>query len=285
MESFGNMDRENTLDFQGFRNVDSVENGKESLLKKMEEYCYLSEADFSEKEAKTLAILESHNDASKEFSGWNDANQRKTCELRKNLEEVIYRKDPVKQGEFLSEIKKTYCKEYVEARKKMPATNKSRKEKTMLDPNIYEEAEDSIVNLLRGIENELIIHEILEKIGLETRITSSKLDMINKIDIICSDGKLLIAVQVKGRFCKDLKNYDGKIFEELRSSDSLDPDKIKYVKGCKSFEHDLKIKNPEVELKKIWINIPYGYKMGGFGGYDKRMEKEIKEGMDIMLKI
>lgn len=264
--------------------VEIDEANKDLLLQKLTEYCYLSKEDFSEKDAKTLAAMESYYSAPKEVSRWDKKKEKDRCEVKKNFEDAIRNKKPEELNDYLLNLKNKYCNEYIEIRKKMPKKNKKRKE-TILDWNISEEAEDSFEKSLNGIENEIIIHKILEKIGLATRISSSELDIVNKIDLICSNGKSIIAVQVEGRVYKGWKNCNEKIFEELESADPADQEKSNFFKGSENFERELKVKDQDIKVIKIWINVPVDLKRRRFGEYDERLEKEITEGFKQTLKV
>ncbi len=283
MERFGGENYEASR-LTNVNKVEIDEINKDLLLQKITEYCYLSKEDFSEKDAKTLAAMESYYSAPKEISHWDKRKEKDRCEIKKNFEDTICNKKPEELNDYLINLKNKYCNEYIEVRKKMPKKNKKRK-KTMLDRDISEEAEDSFKKSLNGIENEIIIHKILEKIGLATRISSSELDVANKIDLICSDGKLIIAVQVEGKVYKGRNNYNEKIFEKLESADPADQGKSNFFKGMENFERELKAKDQDIKVIKIWINVPADLKKRKFGEYDERLEKEITEGLKQALKI
>lgn len=233
-----------------------VLNETEKTEKVLEGCLYENKETFDNKDLRQLARLESQFNKTENRKKWSFENETERCELKKKLEKTLLGQEPKKVSEFWKNNEREFCDTFGRARSR--------------------EAETQF-NLLRsGVLNEIIATKILSKLlGFEVAMSSSPVDIKDKIDLFCFSEKIILAVQVKSKSIKDMRRGRDEVIESVGIS-SPELKKNEFIAGCSALEEQLDLKNRGIELKKVWLIIPLQDKRGDGGEYDAFLDKEVK---------
>lgn len=263
-----------------------------------EKYCYNSAEKFDDKALSKLAHLERYGSLRKNDMIWEEK-EAERCELKKRLEAEVLDKSPMEAAKFWKDLQDKYCNKFDEKIKgeeeysPKSLKKKKLKRRTILDEedeevgkglNHSKEADDSFKMMMGGIESEMVAHNVLKKVlNCDVKMTNSRTDMNNKIDMIAVSDKDFLAIQVKTSLLDSMRKNGIDMIEEV-GPESKEPEKRKLFEGSSRMADELNLKARGVSMKTLWITLPREYKSDGSGAYDLRLEKEAKYRLDKILR-
>jgi len=263
------------MEFNPENNLMESKPEKGELEEALEKYLFHSEENkFGEKKKKRLAKKEKYYYSKKEHSNWPEEYEIERCNLRKQLEEVLVQKKTEEIEKYWKNNKEEFYNYY--------GRSGNNEEKNKL-----------FESLKHGILNEIIarwaLDKELNKFGdFQIKITTSKVDVKDKIDVICfsEKDKTVLAVQVKNGSRKSEDVKENGVIQEIsgESGEIKEMDKREFSEGCSRLEKELDYEGIQTEMKKIWLVIPSEDKVGEGGEYKYRLEEDIKNGLKEMLE-